>query len=286
MQMMQPKGRVNYEPNSLSADAPREQGRTGFRSFPDKGDAKGRIRPESFADHYSQARMFYASQSGYEQEHIARALTFELSKVGHAHVREAMVGHLRHIDEDLAGHVAEGMGMGKLPKAPPVAAPVQDLAPSPALQIIGKMKHTLEGRTIGILIDEGSDKKAIARIQAAAKKLGAAVQIVAPKIGGAGLSDGSHLAADGQLAGTPSVLFDAIAVILSEAGAGQLGGDPAAIEFVSNAFHHLKAISVDGGGGELLKLARLERDEGVFDAAEIDDFMAAAMTRQWEREGR
>lgn len=63
---------------------------------------KGRIRAESFADHYSQARQFYLSQTGYEQAHIASALVFELSKVEHVHVREAIIGHLRHIDEDLA----------------------------------------------------------------------------------------------------------------------------------------------------------------------------------------
>ncbi|MDD5322481.1 MAG: catalase-related domain-containing protein, partial [Methylococcales bacterium] len=91
----------------------------------------GRIRAESFADHYSQARQFYLSQTSYEQAHLASALVFELSKVEHPHIREAMVGHLRHIEEDLAQRVASGLGMSELPQAPAAAVPVQDLDPVP-----------------------------------------------------------------------------------------------------------------------------------------------------------
>ena len=133
-----------------------------------------------------------------------------------------MVGHLRHIDQDLAKRVAAGLAFDKLPDAPTAAAPVQKMKPSPALQIIGKMKDTLAGRAIGILIADGSDGAAIKKIKKAATDAGAAVKIVAPKVGGAKLADGSMLAADGQLAGTPSVLFDAVAVILSDEGAKAL----------------------------------------------------------------
>jgi len=149
------------------------------------------------------------------------------------HVREAMVGHLRHIDEDLASRVAAGLALDRMPDAPVAAAPVQEMEPSPALQIIGKMKDTLMGRAVGILIADGSDGAAIKKIKKAATDAGATVKIVAPKVGGATLADGSMLAADGQLAGTPSVLFDAVAVILSEEGAKALSRDSAAIDFVA-----------------------------------------------------
>jgi catalase len=130
---------------------------------------------------------------------------FELSKVGHVHVREAMVGHLGHIEEDLANRVAPDLGFDKFPDAPVAAAPVQEIASSPALQTIGKMKDTLMGLAIGILIAEGSDGAVIKKIEKAATDAGATVKVVAPKVGGAKLADGSMLAADGQLAGTPSV---------------------------------------------------------------------------------
>ncbi len=285
MQMAQPVGRVAYEPNSLSENSPRETPTKGFHSAAvNETGEKGRIRAESFADHYSQARQFYLSQTGYEQAHIASALVFELSKVDHLHVREAMVGHLLHIEKDLAQRVANGLGFSKLPEAPAAAAPVQKLPLSPALQIIGKMKDTLMGRAIAILIADGSDGAIIKKIQKAATDAGATVKIVAPKVGGAKLADGSMLAANGQLAGTPSVLFDAVAIILSDKGAKKLSMEGAAIDFVRDAFGHLKAIAVDKGGQALLKAANVGHDAGVIDSADTKAFMAAAKTRQWDRE--
>jgi len=285
MQMTQPAGRVAYEPNTLSENSPRETPSKGFHSIAvtETGE-KGRIRAESFADHYSQARQFYLSQTSYEQAHIASALVFELSKVEHLHIREAIVGHLRHIDEDLARRVAAGLAFDKMPDAPPAAVPVLKMKTSPALQIIGKMKDTLMGRTIGILIADSSDGVVIKKIKKAATDAGATVKIVAPKVGGAKLADGSMFPADGQLAGTPSVLFDAIAVILSDEGAKALSKESAAIDFVRDAFGHLKAIAADKGGFALLKIANVGQDAGVVDVSDKDAFMAAAKTRQWDRE--
>ncbi len=285
MQMAPQAGRVNYEPNSLSHNSPRETPAKGFHSamVSEKGE-KGRIRPESFADHYSQARQFYISQTAHEQAHLASALVFELSKVDHVHVREAMVGHLRHIDEDLAKRVAKGLAFDKMPEAPAAAAPVQELEASPALQLIGKMKDTLMGRVVGILIADGSDGAVIQKIKKAATEAGAAVKIVTPKVGGAKLADGTMLTGDGQLAGTPSVLFDAVAVILSDDGAQTLSKESAATDFVRDAFSHLKAIAVDQGGRALLKTAQVGEDAGVVAAGDKDAFIAAAKTRQWDRE--
>src|SRR5512133_3066078 len=136
MQMAQPGGRVAFEPNSLSQDSLRATPAKGLRrAAVTQLGVIGRIRAESFADHHSQARQFYLSQTAYEQAHIASALVFELSKVEHVHVREAMVGHLRHIDEDLARRVAAGLAFDRMPDAPVAAAPVQVMEPSPALQI-------------------------------------------------------------------------------------------------------------------------------------------------------
>jgi catalase len=285
MQMEQPVGRVAYEPNSLSKNSPRETPAKGFHSAAvTETGKKSRIRVESFADHYSQARQFYLSQTAYEQAHIASALVFELSKVEHVHVREAMVGHLRHIEEDLANRVAAGLAFDKLPDAPTAAAPVREMKPSPALQIIGKMKDTLMGRAIGILIADGSDGAVIKKLKKAATDAGATVKIIAPKVGGAKLADSSMLAADRQLAGTPSVLFDAVAVILSDEGAKALSMESAAIDFVRDAFGHLKAIAVNKGGQALLKIANVGQDAGVVDTNDKDAFIAAAKTRQWDRE--
>lgn len=285
MQMEQPAGRVSYEPNTLSESSPRETPSGSFysKAVSETGE-KGRIRAESFADHYSQARQFYLSQSAYEQSHIASALVFELSKVEHVHVRKAIVGHLRHIEENLASRVGAGLGLNTIPDAPKATSPVKNLEPSPALQIIGKMKDTLEGRSIGILIADGSDSVSINNIKKATIKAGASVKIIAPKVGETRLNDGSIIAADGQLAGTPSVLFDAVAVLLSDEGVKMLLTESAAIDFVRDAFGHLKGISVDNGGRTLLKRANIEHDAGVVDSRDEHAFIAVAKTRFWGRE--
>ncbi|MCW4473127.1 catalase [Xanthomonas sp. H13-6] len=284
MQMQVPRGRVNYEPSSLQADSPRATP-AGFRSHATVDDgAKGRVRPESFADHYSQARLFFRSQSAPEQAHIASALVFELSKVETAHVREAIVGHLRHIDESLARRVADGLGLDKLPPAPEAKVKPRDMPPSPALRIIDRMKPTLEGRSVGILIDDGSDAATLKTLHKAAEGAGATVRIVAPKLGGARLSDGKRQPADGQLAGTPSVVFDAVAVVLSAEAGKNLAKEAAAVDFVRDAFGHLKAIAFDAGAQAVLKAGGIGKDAGVVDAADTRAFIEAAKTRQWGRE--
>ena len=285
MQMGSPKGRVAYEPSSLAPDSAREDPKRGFRSFvAAEPGSKGRIRPESFADHYSQARQFFRSQSAPEQAHIASSLVFELSKVETARIREAMVGHLLQIDESLAQRVADGLGMDSLPPAAPTDVPAEDRPNSPALQIIGKMKATLNGRCVGILVNDGSDSKTINALRKAVTAAGATVKIVAPKIGGAKLDVAARIVADGQLAGTPSMLFDAVALVLSKEGAAALSKDGAAIDFVRNAFGHLKAIAIDAGGQALMQAAGVHPDSGVIAAHDTSTFIEAAKTRQWDRE--
>ncbi len=285
MQMNIPKGRVAYDPSSLQGDSPRETAR-GFASHataPDDG-RKGRVRAESFADHYSQARMFFRSLEVPEQAHLASALVFELSKVETAEVRERTVSHLRNIDESLAKRVADGLAMPALPDPAQTQTPAQDFPKAPEVRIIGRTKDLLKGRCIGILFDDGSDAGLIANLRKAAAKAGATVKLVAPKIGGGKLSDGKQLAADGQLAGTPSVVFDAVAVVLSNEAAKKLSRESAAIDFVSDAWAHLKAIAADDGAQVLLKTARVGNDAGVVEAEDAKAFLEAAAVRQWARE--
>ena len=285
MQMQVPRGRVNYEPSSLQEDSPRADARAGFRSHASADDGvKGRLRPESFADHFSQARMFFRSLEAPEQAHLASALVFELSKVETAKVRERMVGQLRNVDGELATRVADGLGMDALPPAPPAAMPAQDLPPAPEVRIIGRMKDTLKGRCVGILIDEGSDAAALKALRKTVEAAGARVKVVAPKLGGATLSDGRKQAADGQLAGTPSQVFDAVAVLLSDAAGKKLAKESAAVDFVANAWAHLKAIASDAGAAPLLKAGGVGRDAGIVDTADPKGFITVAKTRQWARE--
>lgn len=292
MQTQVPKGRANYEPNSLAAHGeeggPRESLKRGFETTnaatgPDEQGDKLRVRAELFADHYSQARLFYRSQTENEQAHIASSFVFELSKVGLLdQVPPRMVANLRNVDEDLARRVADGLGID-LPKANPAAREPVDLAPSDALSIQKNMKATLEGRTVAILIADGSDAKTLATLKSAIEGAQAKAVIVAPKVGGAKLSDGKMQKADGQLAGTPSQLFDAVAVLLSDEGAAMLTKEAAAVQWVMDAFGHLKAIGASDEAKPLLDKAGVEPDAGVT-GVDGKAFVKAAATRYYERE--
>ena len=274
MQMNVPKGRANYEPNSLADHGedggPRECPTTGFATttFPTGSDEQGdklRVRAELFADHYSQARMFWTSLTDNERAHVASSFVFELSKVGRLNqVPARMVGNLRNVDEGLAKRVADGLGLD-LPSKAKAARDLYETKPSCALSIQSNAKMTLEGRSIGILFADGSDRLEIDAIVAAVVKAKAKAVLIAPKVGGAKLADGSMRKADGQLAGMPSQLFDAVALVLSDAGAEMLTKDSGACEFVSNAFSHLKAIGASKAAQPLLAKAGVEADDGVTD---------------------
>jgi len=159
--------------------------------------------------------------------------------------------------------------------------PVRDLDPSPALRIVGNMKKTLKGRTVGVLVADGSSSDDLAALEAAVQEAGASLKVVAQKIGGVTLSDGSNRKADGQLAGTPSVLFDAVALILEPEAAQKLCSEAAAIQFVADAFGHLKAIGHGPGAQPLIARAGLEPDAGV---TPLDRFVEAAKLRYFDRE--
>ena len=217
MAMRNPAGHVNYQPNSFG-EGPRESPEHGFTPFADvEQGAKRRLRAESFADHYSQARQFFISQTRGEQHHIAAALTFELSKVQTPVIRERMVSHLLNIDETLAGKVAAALGLKAMPKPADAAMPTrQDLEDSPALSIVEKGPGRFEGRKLGILVTDGTDAGILKALKTALTKAGATFEIIAPKIGGAKLSDGSWTDADQMIDGGPSVLYDAVALLPGE----------------------------------------------------------------------
>jgi catalase len=287
MQTMVPKGRANYEPNSLADNGedggPRES-EAGFRTVAEnaeRNDAaqKLRIRSETFADHFSQARLFYRSQAPIEQAHMASAFTFELSKVMLEPVRLRMLANLRNVDEDLAARVAAGLAMDLPAASKPAAEPI-DLDLSDALSIVKQGDPPMTGRKVALLFDEGSDKAEIDKVSTAVKKAGGSVFTIAPKVGGLKLKGGT-MKADGQLAGSPSVLFDAIAVVLHPDAAEKLAMDGAAVQFVMDAFGHVKTIGHNPGAQALLDKAGVVADEGVVSLA---DFAGVAPKRHWDRE--
>ncbi|RUX09180.1 catalase [Mesorhizobium sp. M8A.F.Ca.ET.059.01.1.1] len=291
MAMRNPVGRTNYQPNSFD-EGPRESPQRGFRSFADaEAGQKLRLRAESFADHYSQARQFFNSQTPPEQRHIAMALTFELSKVETPVIRERMVAHLMNIDEGLAVTVADRLGIKELPRPADAAiVPRNDLAPSPALSIIQNGPESFAGRKVGVLVSAGADAALLKRLQSAVEKEGATMEVVAPKVGGVEAGDGSWIEARHMIDGGPSVLFDAVALVLSDEGAQRLTGEAAARDFVADAFAHCKFIAFTAASVPLLQKAGVDpkADEGMIDLTDpkaVAGFVESCRKlRLWGRE--
>jgi catalase len=262
MAMRNPVGHVNYQPNSFG-EGPRESSHRGFTPFADvEQGVKRRLRAESFADHYSQARQFFISQTRGEQHHIAAALTFELSKVKTPVIRERMVSHLLNIDETLANKVGEALGLKTMPKPADAAMSTrQDLEASPALSIVEKGPQRFEGRKLGILVTDGTDAATLKALKAALDKAGATFEIVAPKVGGAKASDGSWIEADQMIDGGPSVLYDAIALLPAEAAMDDLVRESTARDFVADAFAHCKFIGYVAAVAPLFEKAGIAADD-------------------------
>ena len=300
MAMTNPKGRVNYEPNSWGDGDGTEEDRgpracpmRGFQSYeaPVEGP-KLRVRSETFADHYSQARQFYVSQTPVEQTHMANALTFELSKVGRTSIRKRMIGHLRHIDEGLAQEVADGIGLPELPEKVPFARePITDLPESPALSILKNGPDSFKGRKLGIYIAEGADAGVVEALANAAKQAGGMVEFVAPHVAGAKLSDGTMQEADEKIDGGPSVVYDAVAVIMSEASAKRYNTDKPSVDFVNDAFAHAKFVAYVPSVRPLFETAGVWNwmDDGFVDVSggeqAANDFIEkCGKLRFWDRE--
>jgi catalase len=294
MAVSNPVTRANYEPNSWDGEegGPREDPANGFRTFPaDEAGPKRRLRAELFADHYSQARQFYISQTPVEQRHIGDAFVFELSKCDREDIRTRMVAGLRNAHEDLARYVADGLGLQELPDASePARAPIEDLPPSPALSILKNGPDSLAGRKLGVLVSDGTDAEILDALQTAAEQQTITVELVAPTVGGVQTSDGSRRVADQQVDGGPSVLYDAVLILPSAEGASQLADKAAARDFVTDAYAHAKFIGCGANAGALLEAVGLDTkiDGGMIeiaDGAAVEPFLSQCRElRFWDRE--
>jgi catalase len=294
MAMMNPQGRVNYEPSSWDPPGPREDPVTGFRSYPDgqgnQAGPKRRLRPESFADHYSQARQFFLSQTEVERQHIIDAFVFELSKCTQEAIRTRMAAGLRNVDDDLASAVAEGLGLAQLPAAiSPAREPIRDLPASPALSILANGPDSFAGRKIGILVTTGTDADKLAELRTVAEQEKVNVELVAPVVGGVEISDGSRLPADQKIDGGPSVLYDAVIVLTTRSGATALAAMPTARDFVTDAYAHCKFIGYTADARPLFEAAGLTSltDDGCvsLDEHSAADFISrCARLRFWPRQ--
>jgi catalase len=253
--------RTNYEPNSIDDNWPREKPveQGGFASYLERlqGD-KRRVRAESFEDHFTQATMFWNSQTEVEKEHIVAAFGFELAKVGRPEIRERVLGRLANVDAELTAKVAAQLGLEPPPPTAATGRAAKKTSPaaSPALSIIGNANGgSAKGRKVAILAADGVDGAAVAAMKAALTAAGARGLVLAPRLGTLQSSNGKAVAVDHTIVTEPSVGFDAVFVPGGLESARSLGASGDAVHFVAEAYKHAKAIAASGEAVEVLQEA-------------------------------
>jgi catalase len=311
------KSRAAYDPNSLGGGCPFQVGANqgGFASFAEKvSGAKVRARGEKFFDHFSQATLFYNSQTETEKDHIVSAFRFELGKVEVVDIRKRMLGILGQVDKSLAERVAAGLGLslptgsqGPLNKSVPADGNPEDfqpraigtaLKPSPELSIIrSTTSESIQTRRVAILVADGCDDADLNIVLDALTSNKAQGKIVGPRLGYVRTRENNELKVHFSLLTASSVLFDALYIPGGASSIASLRQEPAAIEFVRETYKHCKAIAVSREASELLALAgiadggRRGEDEGILtstnaaDQKLVSNFVAAiARHRIWKRE--
>jgi catalase len=291
-----PRGRVSYEPNSLAGGCPFQAGmKSGFTSFPRpvEGDVV-RGKPEKFADHYTQATLFWKSQTAVEQRHIVAAFRFELSRVQTQAVRERVVSMLANVAPELAEGVAAGLGFPvreRMPRAREIEVK-PEIERSKALSLLARPGNgSIAGRRVAVLVADGVDGAATLAFHRALALAGAAPRIIAARLGEVKTADGTALHAEASMEAMPSVLFDALVIPGGPAAKG-LAGFGQALEYVRDQYRHCKPIGVLGTNTALLEAAGIpvtlengERDSGLLINVSAEAFASAiAAHRHFQRE--
>jgi catalase len=294
------RGRVSYEPNSLGGGCPFQAGAAGFTSFPQPTEEdKVRGKPAKFADHYTQAALFFDSQTPLEQAHIARAFRFELTRVQVPAIRERVLSQLVNVSEDLARKVADGLGID-VPEPQTAVVPRNnrpEVKKSPPLSLFARPGDgSIRTRRIALMVADGVVGESLRKLHAAITAAGGVPRYIGPKLGTVKTSDGGKLDVEVTLEAAPSVLFDALVLPDGDAGVRALGEIGLTLEFIKDTYRHCKVILALGYGKRLLEDARLPEslpdggaDPGLLEATDgarvAKEFIAAVgKHRHFERQ--
>jgi catalase len=307
--------KTSYEPNTISNGCPfqAKMNEGGFSSFQERIDSKKiRERSSSFFDHFSQATLFYNSQSEVEKDHLMNALRFELGKVTQDAIVTRMLYLISKVDKSLARQVADGLGMKviaqsdtALNQSVPADADIKKYQPktvkltlerSEALSMANTRKNTIKSRQVAVLAANGVNIDSIIKMKAALEAEGAQCRIIAPKGGELSGKNGKSLKPDHTLLTTASVLFDALYLPAGMESAKTLIEDADAVHFINEAFKHCKPIAAEGEGIDLLKSTHagnkidtnakeMNLQNGILLDRQASDFVnAIKQHRFWERE--
>lgn len=301
------KGDVSYFPNSKASGCPYHamlKGENpGFVSHKEKIDAeKVRARSSSFADHFSQARLFFHSQTEVEKLHIINALSFELSKVKDPKIRERQVAILNQIDHDLASKVGENLNIKPNEELDeltlkfarqnhpeyPITPPKSEVEKSaPLSMVISKGEGTIATRKVAFLVDDGVSKASVDLLKNALEKEGAEAVLISSKVGPLKYKEGGTEEIMHTYLTDASVLYDAFYTPNGDS-VEKLKGNDEYKAFIEDGFKHCKIIGFDQGAAVLMDGLDIQKDKGVFVAENqnwTSDYINAMKGhRFWERE--
>ncbi len=290
MQINTPVGHVAHEPNTLDSAAPRENHRSGFKTAPQSGQGeKVRVRSKTFADHYSQARMFYRSLLPIEQQHLVAAFAFELGKCREMAIRKRMLGRLALVEQEVADKVAEKLGRPDAIEQLEPAVPVRDLPPSPAVSQYASAPQGLAGKTIGLLVTDGIDAELYESLVEKAAAVQARISIVALTIGDVLTTRDEILTPEHFLSGAPA-RCSMQSSLPQRKNASLLLEYPPAAQWIRDAFAHLKVIGIFESAQRLLDSAGVPSSGAgivpIRDSNDWETFLhhAGSSHRVWERE--
>lgn len=285
------QGQANYEPNSVDGNYPREatDHAQAFSSYPERVEgSKLRVRPESFADHFSQATLHYSSLKKHEQQHIKDAYAFELSKVNRIEIRERVIDQiLSNIDLDLAQFVAAELGL-TAPKKASLNPKKSKTSHSSQLSIEAFPAPDIQQRKIAVLVHDGANSKSVDAVKAWAKSENAIADVLAPNAAPVKSKAGKDIAVDGRQNGEPSVTYDAVVVIDGD-NLDVFKKDGVAKHYLLETYKHLKPFVLLADKDALLKILDIEQDQAIFTAQSFKDVQADFKKaiqdhRLWERE--
>jgi catalase len=314
------RGKVSYGPNGIANNQPAQAkaAEGGFTSYNERIDArKIRRRSKSFFEHFSQARLFFNSQSDPEKNHIIDAFSFELGKVKAVEIRQRMLGIIAQVDKNLAAGVAYNLGL-HVPQEPeqpmnlsfPADADPADYQPvdeessitlSDALSMVNTVKDTIKSRKIAILAADGVNAVSLNAVKDALVSGGATVEVIAPRLGVVIAEQDDKIPVDHTFLTAASVFYDAVYVPGGTNSVATLEAEADAVHFLNEAFKHCKAIAADEDALQVLEATYFSKKlpddfsdvsvltEGIVisnDTAKLTkQFIAAiAQHRFWERE--
>ncbi len=261
------RGPVNYEPNSLAqgGEFRADGGEQGFQSLPGPvAPPKLRKRPPAFDDHFSQATLFWNSQSSAERDHLVSAFVQALARVESAAIRQRAVDNLAHVDARLARKVADPLGLpppdpraaaGRAGFRHPPSQPFSATLDRCAALSLESPTAGIASRRVAILVAPGVEVGAMKVLQQALHDHGAQTRVLASHLGVVATSSGQQLLVDQTFCGAPSALFDAVMVPAGAASADSLSRQGDAALYLLEAYRHGKSLCLIGEGARLLHLA-------------------------------